>query len=108
PSQPYFVLGAMTGGDGESICRLAGHAELAGGELGGDVFAGFAGHGQFEIVDGGGAVQGDGFEHAALNPVDKVRGATGLDDMAAQRRRDGAAVARSPTDVLRDATHIVG
>ena len=83
-------------GDGEGVGRLAGHAELAGGQLGGHVFAGLAGHGQLEVVDGRRAVQGHRAEQAALDPVDQVGPAAGLDDVPAERRDDRPAFARAP------------
>ena len=80
----------IAGGDGEGVGRLAGHAELAAGQLRGDVLAGLAGEGQLEIVDRRRAVHGDGLDDAALDPVDQVRSAAGLDDVPAEGGDDGA------------------
>src|SRR5262249_30285424 len=51
-----LVFRAVAGGDREGVRRLAGHAELTDRQTGGDVFAGFAGEGQLEVVDRRGPV----------------------------------------------------
>ena len=48
-----------------------------------------------------------GLEHAALDPVDQVRAAAGLDDVAAQGRGDGAAARVGPAQVVADAAQVV-
>src|SRR5262249_46414930 len=80
--------------------RLAGHAETPFRQQGGDVFARLPGDGQLDVVDGRGAVQDDGAEQPALDPVDEVGGAAGLDDVAAEGGDDGPAVAVGPAQVV--------
>src|SRR5207249_943020 len=67
----------VLGGDGEGVGRLAGHAELAAGQLLRHVLAGLAGVGQLEVVDGGRAVHRHRGNDATLDPVDQERGAAG-------------------------------
>ena len=46
-------------------------------------------------------------DDAALDPVDEVRGAAGLDDVAAEGGDDGAAVAVGPADVIAHPAQVV-
>src|SRR5205823_4989210 len=91
-AEAEVVLRPGPGGDGEGVGRVAGHAEGPFVERGADVLAGLAGQGQLEVVDGRGAVHDHGLDQAALDPVDEVGAAAGLDDVAADGGDDGAAL----------------
>ena len=108
PAEAELVLRAVVGGDGEGVGGLAGHAEFPLRQLRRDVLAGLAGEGQLEVVDRRGAVHGDRLDDAALDPVDQIRSAAGLDDVAAQRDGDGSAFAMSPAQVIGHPANVVG
>ena len=65
------------------------HAELAVFEGGIHVFGGIAGDGEFEIVNEGGAVHGDGGNETFIDEVDQDRPESHFDDMAAKAPNDG-------------------
>src|SRR5262249_47572949 len=77
-----------------------GPAEMPADELGRDVLARLAGQGQLKVVDRRGPVHGHGLNHPPIDPVDQVRRAADLDDVAADRGRDGAPVAVTADDVV--------
>src|SRR5205807_2108198 len=79
---PTFRLGAAAGRHGKGVGGFARHAELTAGKLGRDVFARLAGDGELQVVNGRRAVHRHGREQPAADPVDQVRPAAGLDDMA--------------------------
>ena len=76
--------------------------------LGRDVFACLAGHGEFEIMDGRGAVQGHCLENSLLNPVNQIGSAARLDDMPAQGRRRRPPLALGPAQVSADPAQLDG
>src|SRR5437764_1290908 len=84
----------------QRVAEVVGHAELAQGQAGGDVLAGLAGDGQLQVVDGGRPVQHYRLDQAALDPVDQVGAAAGLDDVPAQGGDDRPALAVAAQQVV--------
>src|SRR5262245_57280532 len=99
-AKPDALLAAGPGGAGEGLGRFAGHAELTPGKLGGYVFTRLASKRELEVMDGRGSVHGDALDDAAFDPVDEVGGAADLDDVTADRRRDGALFAVAADNVV--------
>ena len=65
-----------------------GGAEAAVGEHGFDIFAGLAGDGDFEIVNGGSSVQRESGRVAAAHEIDENRREAALDDVTAESPQD--------------------
>src|SRR6266436_9096150 len=76
----------------EILAGFRGHAECAGAETGFDVFGSVADEGDFEVVDEGGAVHGEGGDEAAAHEIDEDRAEADFDYVAADAPEDGFAV----------------
>src|SRR5262245_29558438 len=92
PAKATIVFAAGTSRDRKGIGGLARHAELAGSQLAGDVFAGFSGECELEIMDCGRAIENNRADNSLLDPVDQVRPAARLDHMTANGSDDGASI----------------
>src|SRR5262245_8590759 len=107
-AESLLVDRAALRGDREGIGRLAGHAEVPARQLGHDVLAGLADESEFEVVNRCRTVHRDGLDQAALDPVDEIRPAPGLDDMPAQGGDYRLALGVSSSEVIANAAEIVG
>src|SRR5882762_1446123 len=74
------------------LTGFRGHAECAGAETGFDVFGSVADEGDFEVVDEGGAVHGEGGDEAAAHEIDEQRAEADFDDVAADAPENGFAL----------------
>jgi len=72
----------------DELPRLPGHAEGTVLQAGGDIFRGAAAKGDFDVVDGGGAVHGEGGDPALAHQVDEEGREAALDDVAADADGD--------------------
>ena len=91
--RPMLVLAPLRAATAKASAVSRAMPKLPVVELRGHVLARLAGEGQLEVVDRRRAVHRHGADHAALDPVDQVRGAAGLDDVPADGRRDRLLVA---------------
>src|SRR5271157_4134766 len=67
-----------------------GHAELPLAEGGFHILGSIAGHGDFKIMNQGGAIHGDARNESAAHEIDENRAEADLDDVAAETPEDGA------------------
>ena len=95
-------------GRGEQSGSLASKAEGARHEPAADVLAGLAGDRQLEVVDRRRAVQGKPGQDSAVDPIDEIDTAAGLDDVTAQRRDDRAAGGEGANDRIAQAPEGIG
>src|SRR5947209_4052460 len=91
-------------GDSEGVGGLSRHAKLTARQPGAHVLAGFTCVGQFKIVYSGRSVHGDAGQNAALDPIDQIRRAPGLDDMSTQCGYYGPAILVGAANVVSDPT----
>ena len=87
-SQAFAI--ALDDGVIHVAARLFGRAEAAIGQHRFHIFAGVSGERDFEIVDGGRAVEGERRGVAAIHQIDQHRRQPALDHMAAHAPDDGA------------------
>src|SRR5208283_1821896 len=66
-----------------------GHAELPLAEGGFDILGSIAGHGDFKIMDQGSAIHGDAGNESAAHEVNENRAEANLDDVAAKSPENG-------------------
>ncbi len=87
---------------------LFGGAEASVGQDGFHVFAGVSGEGDFEIVNGGGTIQGEAGGVAAAHQIEQHRREAALDDVSAHAPEDGALVPARAGQGIHDGAKAVG
>jgi len=92
------LLGDFEGG--VEVGEFVGHSELAFFEGVGHVFAGLADEGEFEVVDGGGAVSGDEGDEVSFEEFDEQGAEAVLDEVGAGEEDDGFFLLASFDDIF--------